>query len=426
MKLRKVGWRRMILAAAGMTVVWLIGVAVGASGTNISTRSSTAPLGHPKEKTAPGAAVPLSASHALMQAGGQAGSQGLMSDQIFKNVQVLKGIPIDDFMGTMGIMSAALSFCCNECHTGAGTDKVVWESDTPRKVTARRMVTMVATINQANFGGRQVVTCWTCHRGRDRPVTTPALDTVYGMPIVEPDDIQVRAEGGVPTVNQIIDKYLQAIGGPQRLAGVTSYSATAASVGFGGFGGGGQVEIFAKAPDQRATYIHFADPERGDSTRTYNGRTGWIATPLTVVRKYPLSGAELDGAKLDAQMGFPGQIRQVLTGLRVVLPATIDEKEVWVVQGNGPRGVVATLYFDKDSGLLVRSVRFGNSPIGRVPTQVDYADYREVGRSGIKIPFRWIFAWLDGRDTFELKEVQLNVAIDASKFGEPNPMAPRR
>jgi hypothetical protein len=87
------------------------------------------------------------------------------------------------------------------------------------------------------------------------------------------------------------------------------------------------------------------------------------------------------------------------------------------VQGNGPNGTLATLYFDDRSGLLVRMIRHGRSPIGRVPTQVDYADYRDVG--GIKFPFHWTFAWLDGRDTFEFSEVKLNVPIDPAKFGEP-------
>src|SRR5580704_8936532 len=87
------------------------------------------------------------------------------SEQAFKNVQVLKGIPVDDFVGTMGVMSAALGFDCSECHTNAGTDKVDWAADTPRKVTARKMVTMVTNLNRASFGGAQVVTCWTCHRG---------------------------------------------------------------------------------------------------------------------------------------------------------------------------------------------------------------------------------------------------------------------
>ena len=104
----------------------------------------------------------------------------LMAEQVFKNIQALKGIPVDDFMETMGLMTAALQFDCSDCHEGAGTDKVDWAADTPRKVMARTMVTMVATINKNNFGGRQLVTCWTCHRNRDKPLITPTLETIYG------------------------------------------------------------------------------------------------------------------------------------------------------------------------------------------------------------------------------------------------------
>src|SRR6188768_3521207 len=109
------------------------------------------------------------------QTGGSAQPQ--MAENVFKNIQVLRGIPVDDFLDTMGIMSAALGFDCAECHLNAGTDAVKWEADTDRKRTARRMTLMVAAINKNNFGGRQVVSCWTCHRGRDIPVTMPSIDT---------------------------------------------------------------------------------------------------------------------------------------------------------------------------------------------------------------------------------------------------------
>jgi photosynthetic reaction center cytochrome c subunit len=359
------------------------------------------------------------------------------SDQVFKNIQVLKGIPVDDFMGTMGIMCAALGFDCSDCHEGAGTVKVDWAADTPKKVRARKMVQMMTAINRDNFSGRQMVTCWSCHHGRDRPATTPTLEFMYGPATQEMDDVLTQMPGQ-PSPDTIIDKYLQAIGGAERLAAIKSYAAKGTSVGFGGFGGGGNVQIFAKFPDQHATIIDFpSNPERGHSVRSFNGREGWLVTPLTVLGEYQLTGGELDGAKLDAQLAFPSQIKQVLTNLRVSMPATISDlpgpssqtsKEVSmvavgqdrlvnVVQGTGPRGTLATMYFDQESGLLLRVVRFGKSPIGRVPTQVDYADYRDV--NGIKMPFRMIFAWMDGRDAIQLSEVQTNVAIDEGKFGRP-------
>ncbi len=343
-----------------------------------------------------------------------------MAENVFKNIQVLKGIPVDDFLNTMGIMCAALSFDCADCHADAGTDRVKWEADTALKRTARRMVQMMAAINRDNFGGRQVVTCWTCHRGRDFPVVMPSIDGFYGTPVLEADDIITRPYPGEPSPDQILDKYLQALGGAQRLAGVTGFVATGTSLGFRGFGGGGQVQMFAKAPDQRATIVKFPDnPDRGEAIRIFDGRNGWVATPLAVVREYALGGSELDGARLDAELSFPGQIKQVLTNFRVGAPDAIEGRDVHVVQGTGSRGLVTTLYFDKESGLLVRMVRFGNSPIGRAPTQVDFADYRDVGGTGIKMPYRWTFGWLDGRDTFELKEVRVNVPVDPAVFARP-------
>jgi photosynthetic reaction center cytochrome c subunit len=357
----------------------------------------------------------------------------LTSDQVFKNVQVLKGIPVDDFMGAMGFMTAALGFDCADCHIGAGTEKVDWAADTPRKVTARKMILMMNSINRDNFPGQQMVTCWSCHRGRDRPLTTPSLAFVYGPVPEDMDDVLVPVPGQ-PSANQIIDKYIQAIGGAERLAGLKSFAATGTSVGFGGFGGGGQVQIFAKFPDQRATIIEFPNAVgRGRSLRIYNGREGWIETPLTVLGEYQLTGGELDGARLDAQLSFPGQIKQVLSNFRVSLPTTISDlpgpssqtseesgatpgqdRSVNVVQGSGPRGLLATLYFDRESGLLVRVVRSAKTPIGRVPTQVDFGDYRDVG--GIKMPFRVMFAWLDGRDAIQLNQIQTNVPIDPARF----------
>src|SRR6266566_8736469 len=366
----------------------------------------------------------------------------LLAENVFKNIQVLKGISVDDFLGTMGIMTAALQFDCSDCHVGAGTDKVDWAADTPRKRTARAMVNMVAAINRNNFGGRQLVTCWTCHRNRDKPLVTPVMATIYGMPAFEPDDIVAQAPG-VPSAESILDKYIQVAGGAQRLAGLTSFVGKGTSVGFGGFGGGGDVEIVAKAPDKRATIILFKEETgRGDQIRTYDGRTGWVRTPLNVLGEFQLTGTDLDGARFDAQLSFPGQIKQILTNIKsgatttiTDLPAptsqaslqkdiTLDQSHaVNVVQGTGPRGLVVSLYFDRETGLLLRELRYGNSPIGRVPTQIDYADYREV--NGIKFPFRITFAWLDGRDSIVLNEIKANVPVSEAKFGRPAPLKAR-
>jgi len=130
-----------------------------------------------------------------------------------------------------------------------------------------------------------------------------------------------------------------------------------------------------------------------------------------------VTGSALEGLRLEAELSFPGRIKQVLSKWRVGFPAVIDDMEVQVVQGTGAGGSLATLYFDSESGLLVRVLRYSNSAVGRAPTQTDYADYRDV--SGVKIPFRWTVSWLDGRETFELSEVELNASIEAAKFAKP-------
>lgn len=359
----------------------------------------------------------------------------LMAEQVFKNVRVLKGIPVDDFMETMGLISAALSFDCSDCHTNAGTDKVDWAADTPRKVIARTMVTMVASINKNNFGGRDEVTCWTCHHNRDKPLSTPNFETIYGEPTLTLDDV-VPKTPGLPSPESILDKYIDAIGGAQRAGALTSIDARGISVGFGGFGGDGDVEIAAKSPDKRATIILFKeDTGRGDQIRTYDGRTGWVRTPLNVLGEYQLQGGDLDGARFDAELSFPGQLKQVLTNLRTGPPTTIRDipmsqsqaaflkqttgksYTVDVVQGTGPRGLLVTLYFDRQTGLLVRELRYSETPIGRVPTQTDFSDYRDV--NGIKFPFRLAYVWLDGRDSIVLNDIKTNVPIDEAKFGRP-------
>jgi hypothetical protein len=243
------------------------------------------------------------------------------------------------------------------------------------------------------------------------------LDVVYSGPPQQDDDIVPRAVGG-PSATEILDKYIEVMGGAQRLKGLTSFVATGTSIGYGGFGGDGEFAIYAKSPNQRTTQITFKNhPDRGDSTWAFDGRAGWIKTPRGLFSQFELVGGELDGARLEAQLAFPGQIKEILNNWRTGLRRSIDNKDYFIVQGSGPRGLLATFYFDQETGLLRRLVRYTPSPVGRVPVQVDYADYREVG--GIKFPFELQFTWLDGRYTAKIKDIRTNVTIDAGRFARP-------
>jgi photosynthetic reaction center cytochrome c subunit len=381
----KLWWR---LAAAGLASVWLCGFAT-------VTRTAA-------------------------QAQITASPQGKKAGEFFKAVttSTLKELSVDDFIGAMGVIADDLGLDCADCHPDAGTDKVDWVVDTSRKRTARRMVEMVATINRTSFAGVQKVTCWTCHHGRDIPASTIALDNLYDTPNSEKDDV-VKAETEGPSATQILDRYIEAVGGAQRLAGLTSYIVTGSSIGYMGLGGNGDFTIYAKSPNQKATIIKFKDhPDRGESTWAFSGPAGWIKTPRGLLTEVELVGGELDGARLEAQLGFPGQIKNVLTNWRVGAKQPIGDKDYQVVQGTGPRNLLATLYFDQQTGLLARLIRYSPSPVGRMPTQIDYADYRDVG--GIKFPFEYKFLWLDGRFTARISDVKTNVAIDAALFGRPS------
>ncbi len=352
-----------------------------------------------------------------------------MAEDVFKNVQVLKGTPVNQFMETMGFFSASLGADCTYCHvqeSGGSWEK--YADDNAHKRTARRMVLMMSAINRDNFAGRQVVTCYTCHRGGDRPKVTPSLAALYGaLTPEEPTDViaagaSTASTPGAPTADQILDKYIDALGGAERLATLTSVAAKGTSEAYADRTKH-PVDVFAKAPAQRATIVHAPD---GDSSTVFDGRAGWIAAPISErpVRVLALSGGDLDAGKLEAALTFPGRIKQTLTGWRVGFAATIDDRDVDVLQGTSAGGAPATFYFDKASGLLVRLVRYADSPVGRIPLQTDYADYREV--SGIKMPFRWTATWLDGRATIQLSEVRVNVQITAARFAKPVQPSPSK
>jgi photosynthetic reaction center cytochrome c subunit len=351
---------------------------------------------------------------------GQAGQapRPQMSEEVFKNVQILKGIPVDEFMDTMGMFAAALSLNCVDCHTSESVGS--WEhfaDETPIKRTARRMMTMVDSINKANFGGARVLTCYSCHRGDLRPKAIPNLAAQYAEHVEDANEVVMNRIPGGPTVDQVFDKFIQAVGGAQRLAGVTSFTGKGTFIGFETEQTKVPVEVYAKAPSQRAMVVH---TRIGDSVRVFDGRAAWIAAPDRPVGLLPLTGGNLDGYKLEAMLSFPTQIKQAFSQWQVTA-AGIDDKEVAVLQGTNPKQPPVNFYIEQ-SGLLVRTLRYSDTAVGRVPTQTDYSDYRDV--SGIKLPFKWTTTWTNGQATTELTEMQVNVPIDANRLTRPAP-APR-
>lgn len=346
----------------------------------------------------------------------------LMSEEAFKDVQVLRGIPASEFIETMGFFAVSLTANCTTCHGDASAGS--WEhyaDNTPLKSAARRMVIMMNSINQANFGGKREVTCYTCHRGDRLPRVTPTIADVYNSTFnpIEPDKLLPPASTEA-SPDQILDKYIQALGGAPNLAKVTSFVVKGNSQAYAELAY--PFEMYAKAPNQFMTTTH---TEAGDRTTAFDGRSGWVAMPSDdkPIPLLPLIQGDLIGARLDAAICFPTGLKQSLSDWRVSTPIQINDKDVEVVQGTADGGrTPVNLYFDSKTGLLVRQVRYTDTKVGLSATQVDYDDYRDV--AGVKMPYKWTVSWLDGQTVYTAKEIQANVPIDASKFGKPTPPKP--
>jgi outer membrane lipoprotein-sorting protein len=360
----------------------------------------------------------------IQSANGQTDQTPQLAEDVFQNVPILRGMPVDQFMDTMGMISAATSLNCTDCHFEDGSDS--WDKfaiETPLKETARAMIRMVSEINRANFGGLTRVTCFTCHQGSPIPKSTASLEVQYASPPDDPNEIFFPAgeSRGLPTVDQVFDKYIGALGGAERLGDVTSFVARGTYSGYDTSLIAVPFEIFAAAPNQRAEIVEL--PYGGAKVRTYDGNAAWIASPDMPLPLMPRTGPHLKGAKMDAMLSFPAQIRQISNRWRIGFSKIIDGRDVHVVQGTTEGDLPVNLYFDDESGLLVRLVRFADTPIGSVATRIDYTEYREVA-GGIMMPVGWTETWTGGQVTVELSEVQPNASIDAARFQRPPPAEP--
>ena len=214
----------------------------------------------------------------------------------------------------------------------------------------------------------------------------------------------------LPTADQLIDTYIQALGGAAAISQISSREAKGKATA------GGQsvsVEIFDQEPDKQTLIRHMP---AGDGVTVFNGREGWVGVPGRPLRD--MHGADLDAAQIDADLHFPLHIKQMFAELRVEYPERIGDREAYVISAISEGKPQVKLYFDEQSGLLARLLRYAPSPLGLVPTRIDYGDYRDV--DGAKTPFQWTVAQPDGSSTIQLEEVRQNVPIDDGKFAKPS------
>jgi photosynthetic reaction center cytochrome c subunit len=333
------------------------------------------------------------------------------TEQVYKNIQVLKGFPSEQLVPAMQFVAASLGVQCDFCHLENAFEK----DDKETKQTARKMMGMMFAINKDNFDGQQKVTCYACHRGAHKPVITPTIGEEEGKLVAEekmPHDEPNAAS--LPSADQILGRYLQAVGGVDAAAGIsTRIQKGTLIVGSERF----LIDVVAKAPDKRVTTVHFPG---GDSVTGTNGEEGWLSTPGRAV--HDMSPSEADAARMDAALFLPASLKRLFKEFRVEPQELISGQEAYVLAGTRDNLPPVHLYFDRQSGLLVRVLRFVETPLGRNPTQIDYADYRAQG--SVKTPFRWTIARPNGRFTVEIEQMQQNVPIKDDRFAKPSAPAP--
>ncbi len=323
-------------------------------------------------------------------------------EQIFKNIQVLKGMPQSQFTGAMDFMMAALGVNCNYCHVGA------WENDfmTAKRVS-REMILMMRDINDKTFGGRMVVNCATCHQGRPKPVSAAPLDqdALRKMNAVDnPSSVK-----SLPTAEQLIDKYVRAVGGRAAFEKLNSRVIKSSLL----LSGGATLsqEVYMKAPN-KAVFIDTAADEV--SFRGFDGTVGWSMNNQVQRR---LKGAVLNQLRFNSEFNSEIRLTELFTEMRVTGKEKIGQHETYAVEAKPVYGDPQKLYFDARTGLLLRVLIEIGTSFGPILDQTDFSDYRKV--DGVRLPFLLRRTSLFDNSTTKVKEVRHNIPIDDAKFSMP-------
>ncbi len=340
---------------------------------------------------------------------------GAPAEQVFKDIRVLKGIPADEFLDTMGMFASALLFDCVSCHAKEIiTDENAFALETPRIQRARQMVVMTNNLNRLYFGGQNRVTCFTCHGGGNLPRSEPNLDAQYGEPVEDPYRMAFVQSVATPPATEIFAKYLKVIGGADAAARLTSFVGVGTYTGFDSNDVPVPAEVFVRAPNQMAT---FAQAQAGINAKVFDGKQGWRMQQDTAMPIFAMTGDNLSGAAAEAMVWFPASLQKSFSQWQTNV-ASINGTNVLAVQGSNPGGQLPIrLYFDEESGMLVRMVHWRRTAVGAIPTRVDFEDFRPV--AGVQMPFLWTRTWTNNQVVMQMKEIRPNAPVDASRFAQP-------
>ncbi|HEX5886423.1 MAG TPA: photosynthetic reaction center cytochrome c subunit family protein, partial [Pyrinomonadaceae bacterium] len=269
-----------------------------------------------------------------------------------------------------------------------------------KKLVGRRMIKMVLDINRTNFDGANFVTCYTCHRGNT---------VIARLPPLPPHDPPARTETALPTADQILAKYVAAVGGNDAAAKFKS------TVMKGTIerseNRNAQLEVTLKDTDK---YLVTTTTPQGVSTLGVNGEGAWTKSNAGSRR---LSGRGLDQSKRTVTLYYaPIKVLDQPAQMKVVGTEKIGDREVYVVAITVDPNTTRRLFFDTQTGLLLREQTTTRTILAPLPDQVDFEDYRDV--DGIKLPFtiRTSDTAPYSTATRRFTEVRHNVAVDDNIF----------
>jgi len=250
------------------------------------------------------------------------------AEQVYKNIQALKGMPASQMKAVMNLISTSVGMRCDQCHVLDAYEK----DDKRPKQTTRQMIQLTLDVNKNSFEGQTQVTCYSCHRGRERPVSSPPLGQ---LAIPPPAPAPRPVTTNLPTYDQIIDKYQQAVGTSAAFEKLRSRVMKGSLTD--SRGGSFPVEICQAAPDKMVMTTTLPN---GVAVRGYNGTTGWASTPD---RQSELKGQELAQIKRSADIARALKIKEESLSPRVMAKITVGDKEAYQVsaRADGQRGRLA-------------------------------------------------------------------------------------